>query len=52
MQGIDGDGQEALTIDLLEQVDIDVAAQSAREPAHAKLRVARQKQSRAARAPA
>ena len=45
------DGQEALTIDLLEQVTIDVAAESGRESTHAKLRAVRQKQSRSARAP-
>lgn len=38
------DGQEALTIDLLEQVTIDVAAESGREVAHARLRTARKKQ--------
>jgi Bacterial TniB protein len=46
------DGREALTIDVLEQVTIDVAAESGRESTHAKLRAVRQKQSRAARAPA
>ncbi|MET0992696.1 MAG: TniB family NTP-binding protein [Mycobacterium sp.] len=45
-------GQEALTIDLLEQVTIDVAAESGRESTHAKLRTVRQKQSGAARMPA
>jgi hypothetical protein len=40
------DGQEALSIDLLDQVTIDVAAESGRESAHAKLRAVRQKQSR------
>jgi hypothetical protein len=46
------DGQEALSIDLLDQVTIDVAAESGRESAHAKLRAVRQKQSRAMGAPA
>jgi voltage-gated potassium channel Kch len=46
------DGQEALSIDLLDQVTIDVAAESGRESAHAKLRSVRQKQSRAMGAPA
>lgn len=45
------DGHEALTIDLLEQVTIDVAAESGRESTQAKLRAARKKQaSQAARA--
>lgn len=46
------DGQEALTIDLLEQVTIDVAAESGRESTHAKLRAIRERQNRAARTPA
>jgi hypothetical protein len=45
-------GQEALSIDLLDQVPIYVAAESGRESAHAKLRAVRQKQSRAMGAPA
>lgn len=43
------DGCEALTIDVLDQVTIDVAAESSREHTHARLRNVRERQTRYAR---